>query len=162
MLRCQSGYGLHEIGTLNGFTTFNIQKVMQRKLRVFESPPQHSNMEDLSKFLPLYLGQKIRSKPKDFRSWEWPFVDLTPELLCKILTDISYEDFEWQLQLRPLSSMTEEEGKALDCMGWETRWDKNGVPHTLFQPEAFIKLIEWGFDIFRLKEKGLCIYENEL
>lgn len=140
-------------------------------------------MEDLSKYLPLYLGQKVRtysgrgilsSIDTDGR---W-YVSLEkgggtvgnindknqpcPEESKKTFPNGYPPKSILTLILRPLSSMTEEESKALDCMGWETRWDKNGVPHTLFQPEAFIKLIEWGFDIFGLKEKGLCIYENEL
>lgn len=117
-------------------------------------------MEDLSKYLPLYLGHKFRYRYVDWEKDSWsPWTILNGRDIDK-MQDLSIDKI--QLQLRPLSSMTEEEGKALGCMGWETRWDKNGVPHTLFQPEAFIKLIEWGFDIFGFKEKGLCIYENEL
>lgn len=123
-------------------------------------------MEDLYKYLPLYLGQKVYENYNN-RVVTLTGVNTKEEYPVKVIHDKTgivwgFKYHEIKLILRPLSSMTEEEGKALDCMGWETRWDKNGVPHSLFQPEAFIKLIEWGFDIFGLKEKGLCIYENEL
>lgn len=115
-------------------------------------------MEDLSKYLPLYLGQKILIEESCYNwvhehSWhKGDKITVTPLLLHTLTNETIAAKVKFKLLSRSISSMTEEEGKALDCMGWET----------LFQPEAFIKLIEWGFDIFGLKEKGLALYPEDL
>lgn len=70
---------------------------------------------------------------------------------------------EIKLELRPLSSMTEEDAFNL---GWEKGFesveeffcDFNGT----YSCNDFLYLLKQGFDIFNLHKSGQCIYKEDL
>lgn len=122
-------------------------------------------MEYLSKFLPLYLGQKFRYRYVDWEKDSWsPWTILNGRDIDKI-QDLSIDKI--QLQLRPLSSMTEEEaieigwGSALAFNAWIKAINQSNN-QAVFSIYQFKKLLEWGFDIFGLKEKGFALYPEDI
>ena len=120
-------------------------------------------MNEMKEVLPLYIGQKVKSTEGTMLYTLFGISGDDP-----LFRDVNGYDCligkGWKLILRPLSSITEEEGRNLgwdDRMGWETRWDGKGMPHVI-TPKEFVYLLSKGFDLFGLKEKGLAIYESDL
>jgi hypothetical protein len=121
MLRCQSGYGLYEIGTLNGFTTVNIQKVVQRKLRVFESSPQHTVLKQESMdacLLDLEVFTCCRCG-KEFDHKQGTWLPIGIEDKSNMLTTGSLEEppivLHYSDMLRKPEIITSDEFTCYDC-----------------------------------------------
>lgn len=125
-----------------------------------------NGQKKLSDFLPLYLGQNAKVIQYDLFEYknELSLGDTLP-ISLESLSQIQKGNLKLIPILRPLSSMTEDEKLELYTMGF-THNKGMQILHPSewksFTPEQFIKLRKWGFDIFRLKEKGLCLYPEDL
>jgi hypothetical protein len=132
------------------------------------------NIKDIGPYLPLYLNQNHRyswvEEPDTFTAW----IKLLPHRLAR-LDDFSIAKV--QLQLRKLSSMTEEEARQLiSIRGYEkvesVEFKDDGIEftHPGFttwikltpdSPEAFLYLLSIGMDLFNLIPEGLAIERKE-
>ena len=126
-------------------------------------------METLKDYLPLYLGQKIEYFDMFENKYSIGVLNgihtNTGHFSVFVEGTSSGHDIDkCKLILRPLSSMTEEEAKEI---GWGSAeafkaWIKainQSNNQAVFSVSQFKKLLERGFDIFNLKDKGLAIYE---
>ncbi len=128
-------------------------------------------MRDAKDFIHLYIGCKVAGTYSDASGSIGILTGVTNggsecEIQFFLEDGINVEEEPtWndakdvKLILRPLSSMTEEEGKELDWslrIGWVSRWDGIGRPQVL-TPEEFRYLLSKGFDIFGLLHSGLAI-----
>lgn len=111
----------------------------------------------IDQYLPLYLGQKVRLKERNESDYG-PWQTLTVDLLCRL----DYACYDIQLQLRSLSSMTEEDRKEWNKLKRYNPVNNEVVMYQEHNEEQFLWLLSKGFDIFGLKEKGLCLYPEEL
>jgi hypothetical protein len=106
--------------------------------------------KQLKDYLHLYLGCQIRFHSNLTGTWG-------------IWNKMTYSDIELavahigfgekcQIQLRPLSDMTEEEMLEvdIDIPNISSEYEK-------LTPKAFTQLLQWGFDLFGLIESGLAI-----
>lgn len=141
----------------------------------------------LQSYLPLYLGQKVKTFAlgdiNSFGMFTGIELDARPDhaFITVTFSDNQYRifrAFEVKLILRPLSSMTEEEERELgkialpECDAPRSRFvlsmestGKNSEGTLMmdnYTPEMVVWLLSKGFDIFGLKEKGLCLYPEEL
>lgn len=128
-------------------------------------------MEKIDQYLPLYLGQKVKITDGRIVTLTGVYTKAVPYYDCNIVQVYHDDQINWlesdevKLILRPISSMTEEEKLELYGMGFTCN---NGMQilhpteWNAFKPTQFQWLLSKGFDIFGLKEKGLCLYPEEL
>jgi len=141
-------------------------------------------MKNTKSYLHIYLGCKIRMLHKATNELSSP-KELTPNVLSQILMYDGGVNFAYQLLLRPLSDMTEEEAAEVwRLFGWNERiknfqermmniiWEFE-PPNEEIEPyweygqwkyllNALPYLLSRGFDLFRLIEDGLAINACEL
>jgi hypothetical protein len=117
-------------------------------------------METIKDYLHLYIGCKVYDTFNDVT------IELTPMSYAGYTQPRWYKDEDSQIKplLRPLSSMTEEEG-----IESETEWNKgrtlgDSVGQALNMANAFrIKyLLSKHFDLFDLIEKGLALDSTKI
>lgn len=127
----------------------------------------------IEQYLPLYLGQSAKVIQYDLFEYknELSLGDTLP-ISLETLSQIQKGNLKLIPILRPLSSMTEEEERELgkialpECDNPRSRFvlsmestGKNSEGTSMmdnYTPEMVLWLLSKGFDIFRLKEKGLC------
>lgn len=124
--------------------------------------------KNIDQYLPLYLGQNAKVIQYDLFEYknELSLGDTLP-ISLESLSQIQKGNLKLIPILRPLSSMTEEEaieigwGSALAFNAWIKAINQSNN-QAVFSIYQFKKLLEWGFDIFGLKEKGLALYPEDL
>jgi hypothetical protein len=108
-------------------------------------------MTDLKYFLPLYIGCEVKVKNNGIVLLDYEFLnDYYDQDSGEFLNDP-------KLILRPLESMTEEEGVEF----YKTFKMEAATLEGLYRPEWVVWLCKRGFDIFRLHKSGLCLYRDE-
>lgn len=113
----------------------------------------------------LYLGQKFLYKGDSDLQWSKP-MELTADQLSVYYRLADEPAVSHKLILRPLSSMTKEDG--IKIFGGRGRYllykkekEENAGDLFLFTPNETKRLLELGYDIFSLHTSGECIYESE-
>lgn len=119
----------------------------------------------LQSYLPLYLGQKVKCLDDNrVRKLVGLNANHDEKIVYFVTIDnrskkhftLGYFINEFQLILRPLSSMTEEEKTE-----YNHRKQRKGYMAQVHADNT-LWLLSKGFDIFSLREKNLCIYESDL
>lgn len=125
------------------------------------------NSKQLSDYLHLYLGCKIIMLNKATGEWS-KIKKLTSNVLNQILMNDGGVNFSYQLILRSLDSMTEDECKECGNMIYDFSDDPELNNHQWkdfeggLWPEQYHWLLSKHFDLFGLIKSGLAIDEKEL
>lgn len=123
---------------------------------------------ELKDIIHLYIGAPLRYRYVDWAEGSWtPVCKMTLRDCERILMDASIDKFE--LILRPLDSMTEEEG--IEIFGEEWTSDSPNARDIIYHliegdelrltPNETASALFKGFDLFNAHSRGLCIYESE-
>jgi len=112
-------------------------------------------MKDIRDYLPFYLGCQYRisyiETPDRFTVWS----ELTAARLAK-LEDHSIAKIE--IQLRPLSSMTEEEQKQLEATkAFQRATPVHRIGIRVWTAESYRWAFKNHFDVFELIPEGIAI-----
>lgn len=129
-------------------------------------------MKELKDYIHLYIGCKLQHVPDDGTIATLIGIDIASgTATVKLFNDDHHMYGECSIDgikliLRPLSDLTSKEQDELwhadEPLGVISMYNGDNNRKIVLAPERMAYLLSKGFDLFGLRESGLCVYEQDL